>query len=79
VPGVRYERRVASGVLGMSGAVTPDGVRRGCVDSVLECCFLPYVCFLSFTPWLWGRSFCAGYLDSGAGSHGLLYLRHVGH
>eukprot|EP01048_Picozoa_sp_COSAG05_P013967 COSAG05_NODE_1538_length_4607_cov_185.303904_2_plen_55_part_00 len=33
----------------------------------------------SFTPWLWGRFFCAGYLDSGACSHGLLYLRYVGH
>ena len=54
VPGVRYERRVASGVLGMSMAVMPDGVRRGYVGGVLECCLLPYVCF-SFTPWLWGR------------------------
>jgi hypothetical protein len=47
VPGVRYERRVASGVLGMSVAVMPIGVRRGCVGGVLECCFLPYVVFPS--------------------------------
>eukprot|EP01049_Picozoa_sp_SAG25_P007346 SAG25_NODE_594_length_6680_cov_64.843489_2_plen_82_part_00 len=72
----RYERSVESGVLGMSVVVTPEGVRRWCVGGVyLEYCFLPYVCVCFLHSMAMGALLCAGYLDSGACSHGLFYLR----